>query len=756
MPKDRGRIAERILNITLEIIYLLTGEDSIVMKKLGSSPHVSKESCRTQISSTEPPPHSLIHERNNDQKILELTNKIIQLLTGEVPIRCEDVTVYFSMEEWEYLEGHKDLYKDVMMETHQTLSSPGKTTCGTLDGKRDEELPSPVTVSCFIGEDETYGEAKYHRVNKQRPKQKQSMRSVHKELVSFENRHFLDNNVYTIAEHERTKCPSIIIKKEPTSCQEGNHLDHYTGTEYAQIKEELALSDEENLTNTNNYPPTECTEMEYIDNRVKMESASFETTKPTAKHMHTPTEYAYSHTSEAGKGSGSALEIIKNLLMNCRDGGVRFNPKSTYPAQITAYATEKTHHCAECQQSFTNAVDLVKHQTLHRGKSFACSQCGKEFSHKSEFLRHQTIHTGEKPFTCAECGRCFTSRGNLVRHKKRHTGEKPFTCPVCGKCFIDYSTLVRHQKIHAGFPPFSCSECGKCFTSKSNLVTHQRIHTGESLFSCSVCGKCFTRAGHLVRHQRIHTGDKPFACPICGKRFASSPRLSVHQRIHTGEKPFSCSQCGNRFTDYSSLVRHHRLHTGDKPFSCSECGKCFANKSNLIKHQRVHTGERPFSCSVCGKCFSEKSTLLKHQMIHTGEKPFSCADCGKCFTSKSNLVAHQRIHSGKKPFQCSDCWKCFSDKSVLIKHQRVHTGEKPFMFRMREVFHQQIESCDASSNSHGREAIFVFGMWEEFQGEVNFDETPEDSHCKRHSDSHCERHRRRTLTRKHLSRATTI
>ncbi|KAM8923976.1 gastrula zinc finger protein XlCGF66.1-like [Pelodytes ibericus] len=129
MIKDENPMTERILNITLEIVYLLTGQDYMVVKKPGerippsSSPRGSEGSCRSQISSTEPPPHFLIHQRDNDQKILELTNKIIQLLTGEVPIRCEDVTVYFSMEEWDYLEGHKDLYKDVMMETHQTLIS---------------------------------------------------------------------------------------------------------------------------------------------------------------------------------------------------------------------------------------------------------------------------------------------------------------------------------------------------------------------------------------------------------------------------------------------------------------------------------------------------------------------------------------------------------------------------------------------------------------------------------------------------------
>ncbi|KAM3922057.1 oocyte zinc finger protein XlCOF7.2-like [Leptodactylus fuscus] len=82
------------------------------------------EGCgRTLSPIPGPPPHSLIHEEINGQKILELTNKMIELLTGEVPIRCQDVTVYFSMEEWEYLEGHKDVYKEVMMEDQQPLTS---------------------------------------------------------------------------------------------------------------------------------------------------------------------------------------------------------------------------------------------------------------------------------------------------------------------------------------------------------------------------------------------------------------------------------------------------------------------------------------------------------------------------------------------------------------------------------------------------------------------------------------------------------
>ncbi|XP_069802154.1 gastrula zinc finger protein XlCGF66.1-like [Dendropsophus ebraccatus] len=125
MEKEREQMAGGILDLTLEIIYWITGEDYTVVKK-GSGECVTPPGVRsggwsrTQSPITEPPPQSLIHE----QKILELTSRMTELLTGEVPIRCQDVSVYFSMEEWEYIEGHKDLYKDVMMEDQQSPTSP--------------------------------------------------------------------------------------------------------------------------------------------------------------------------------------------------------------------------------------------------------------------------------------------------------------------------------------------------------------------------------------------------------------------------------------------------------------------------------------------------------------------------------------------------------------------------------------------------------------------------------------------------------
>ncbi|XP_075118136.1 uncharacterized protein LOC142188808 [Leptodactylus fuscus] len=148
MERDRNKMVESLLNLTLEIIYQLTGEDYTVVKKTSSGRCQAPVYTGLFLGS---PPLPLIEEEINGQKILELTNKMLELLTGEVtllgmlghytvtggvgvmtvslccqvPIRCQDVAVYFSMEEWEYLEGHEDLYKEVMMEDHQPLTSAG-------------------------------------------------------------------------------------------------------------------------------------------------------------------------------------------------------------------------------------------------------------------------------------------------------------------------------------------------------------------------------------------------------------------------------------------------------------------------------------------------------------------------------------------------------------------------------------------------------------------------------------------------------
>ncbi|CAI9539783.1 unnamed protein product, partial [Staurois parvus] len=154
MEEDRSHMTERILNLTLEIIYLLTGEDYVVVKKSSGKP-ISGGWSRTQSPTMVPPPHSPIPERNKEQKILELTTMMVHLLTGEVSGAGNSGTFSSNRQGMCLDEGHKDLYKDVMMDNQPPLTSPD----GSSHGNPPERCPRDynIVVKEEDNEDEEYG-----------------------------------------------------------------------------------------------------------------------------------------------------------------------------------------------------------------------------------------------------------------------------------------------------------------------------------------------------------------------------------------------------------------------------------------------------------------------------------------------------------------------------------------------------------------------------------------------------------------------
>ncbi|XP_073538386.1 oocyte zinc finger protein XlCOF7.1-like [Phyllobates terribilis] len=492
MDRDRDKMAERILHLTLEILFRITGEDYTVVKK------TSSERCQAPVSKGWRRPHLLIHEDITDQKILELTYKMIELLTGEVPIRCQDVTVYFSMEEWEYLEGHKDLYKDVMMEVPQPLTSPDLSSKRTTP----ERCPSPLLPQDCKQE------------NPNVPQDHQG-----KDLT------YINTTETYVRGNEQCK------EEFPTD----NHTDYWT------MSSEKHLIRSNFKANDHGIPPDIYEDhASILDLPTALQSKDL-SSNPFEQVLCTDSSQTLKQNQCNKRDGEHQSDHTRKKLFSCSECGKCCSTKSDLAKHQRIHTGEKPFSCSECGKCFTQRTNLATHLRIHTGeKPFSCSECGKCFTVKSHLVTHQIFHTGEKLFSCSFCGKYCSTKSDLDKHQRIHTGEKPFSCSVCGKCFKHRSVLVTHEKLHTGEKTFSCSECEKCFTEKSTLVRHQRIHTGEKPFSCSECGKCFNHKTNLTTHQKIHTGEKPFSCSECGKCFTEKSKLIRHQSIHTREKPFSC------------------------------------------------------------------------------------------------------------------------------------------------------------------------------------------------------------------------
>ncbi|XP_069605096.1 oocyte zinc finger protein XlCOF8.4-like isoform X2 [Ranitomeya imitator] len=305
---------------------------------------------------------------------------------GTTAIRCQDVAVYFSMEEWEYLEGHRDLYKDVIMEVPQPLTSPDLSSKRTTP----ERCPRPLLPQDCNQEDP----------NASQDHQGEDLTHI--------------NTTETYVRGDE-RCKEEIATYD--------YPDDYTRRLERQLTSSIFKSDDleilQDTTEVNAITPGISSSIHSKDlssDPMKQvpSSDSLLTTKENQSHK----RVIKKHTVPKAKKSFSCLEC-----------GKCFNHKWQLVRHQIIHTGEKPYLCSECGKCFTYKRSLVNHQRTHTGeKPFSCSECEKCFNWKFNLVSHERTHTGEKPFSCSECGKCFNRKSYLVSHQITHTREKPFFC----------------------------------------------------------------------------------------------------------------------------------------------------------------------------------------------------------------------------------------------------------------------------------------------------------------------------------------
>ncbi|XP_068113182.1 zinc finger protein 391-like [Hyperolius riggenbachi] len=491
LSTDRSHLSLKILDLTLEIIYLLTGEKYAAVKVasveglLQSMYPRTLEGCRISEDPITEPLSSLTSD--SEEKIVEVTRKLVELLTGDVDSeRCAS-----SPYSWDCTAGDTPIphyYQDkgttplkaeIKEEEEETYVS------GEVQSAGEESASELIAVSTYVfpvneSSNRNPPERRTGPIYLQESAQEDHTIPHHYQSESLKDFRRTSNTRVVEEEEEEVLTPEMVKEQSPSETATGHEYNVNTVLEgRMSLSPECREEDDDSVQ----YAPEEGCLSSHVPPDLQCMDRLPDPRIPEQQESHIISDESCTEVEADSRLESSSVQ--------------------RGPADISS----KPFSCPQCKKCFSKKAFLLKHEKTHL---HSCLQCGKHFTLKWNLLQHQKIHTDERPFQCSECYKWFSRKSNLVRHWKTHTGERPFICVDCEKSFPTREQLFSHYSLHSNNLPFACWECGSRFLSQEQLTEHQKMHLGlgqnyeEQSFICSECGKAFISQEKLRRHMRTH------------------------------------------------------------------------------------------------------------------------------------------------------------------------------------------------------------------------------------------------------------
>ncbi|PIO24314.1 hypothetical protein AB205_0208950, partial [Aquarana catesbeiana] len=509
------------------------------------------------------------------------------------------------MKEWEYLEGHKDLYKEVMMENQQSFTSPdGSCNINTPETERcpnpqysrdstqeHHEIPQEDQVEgLFIVKVEDEEERRNELCKKEVPSEIKAEKEEEGHVRIKEEE--VPPETITDGSSNRNppeRCPRPLYcwdstKEHQEITQEDQHENLLKAAVKEEVEEPNAGSDEK--CKKEEIPPEISTGGRGA--RLSFFSASGHVIEP---------QHAEDLVEWITKPSSSSVTKAQSSLPSNAAAKAAYSTGSL----STVISSIAPPTCAEeSPELFDHSVGYKLLEDVEEGGATEGQETGSHVPPAAAYCQVCSSDEEGEDDEVTDCTWVPERREEENGQYRRNNTEKSFVINQDDKVEdheITFDSIIPHfNPVLPGTDESSNPTIHfRRSSDQTYPVTYQAACREGETFLCSECSEYFSQRAELLAHQREHTVDKSYSCPECGKFFSWKVPLIRHLRIHTGEKPFSCPQCGKCFTQRSTLATHKRTHTGEKPFNCAECGKSFSRKLSLITHERAHTGEKPYS-----------------------------------------------------------------------------------------------------------------------------------------------------------------